>query len=87
MERLIEGVKLNFEIARNSNFDSFRKELIAPLPEAFENDKLLRKWILSKVHTMHHISGTCKMGSINDEFSVVDKYAKVIGLVKKFLII
>ena len=80
MERLIEGVKLNFEIARNSNFDSFRKELIAPLPEAFENDKLLRKCILSKVHTMHHISGTCKMGSINDEFSVVDKYAKVIGI-------
>ena len=40
---MIEGVKFNFEIARNSNFDSFRKDRIAPLPEALEDDKLLKK--------------------------------------------
>jgi len=79
-QRMIEGVKFNFEIARNSNFDSFRKDLIAPLPEALEDDKLLKKWISSKVHTMHHISGTCKMGNTDDDFSVVDKHGKVIGI-------
>ena len=79
-ERLIKGIKLNYEIARNSKFDPFRGELIEPLPEALEDEKLLRHWINSKVHTMHHISGTCKMGSEDDENAVTNKYGKVHGI-------
>ena len=79
-ERLIKGIKLNYEIARNSKFDPFRGDLIEPLPEALEDEKLLRYWINSKVHTMHHISGTCKMGSEDDENAVTNKYGKVHGI-------
>ncbi len=39
LEKLIEGVKFNFEIARNRNFDSFRDDLIEPIPEALEDEK------------------------------------------------
>ena len=77
---MIEGVKFNYEIARHHNFDSFRNELIAPMPEALEDDGLLVKWINSNVHTMHHISGTCKMGSTKDNLSVVNEFGKVIGI-------
>jgi choline dehydrogenase len=80
LQRLIEGVKFNFEIARNSNFDSFRGDLIEPIGQALEDEKILIKWIKSKVHTMHHISGTCKMGIESDDFAVVDKHAKVFGI-------
>ena len=80
VKRLIEGVKFNYEIARNSNFDTFRGDLIEPVPEALEDEKILIHWIKSKVHTMHHISGTCKMGEESDEMAVVDKYGKVHGL-------
>ena len=79
-ERLINGIKLNYEIARNSKFDSFREDLIEPFPEALEDEKLLRYWINSKVHTMHHISGTCKMGSEDDENAVTNKHGKVHGI-------
>ena len=77
---MIEGVKFNYEIARNSNFDNFRGELIEPIPEALEDQSILINWIKSKVHTMHHISGTCKMGKESDEMAVVDKYGKVHGI-------
>jgi len=80
LDRMIEGVKFNYEIARHNNFDSFRNELIAPVPEALEDEGLLIKWINSNVHTMHHISGTCKMGSLKDNLSVVDKFGRVIGI-------
>ncbi len=80
LERLIEGVKFNFEIARNRNFDSFRGDLIEPIPEALEDEKILIQWIKSKVHTMHHISGTCKMGNESDELAVVNRYGKVHGI-------
>ena len=80
LQRLIEGVKFNFEIARNSNFDSFRGDLVEPIPQALEDEKILIKWIKSKVHTMHHISGTCKMGNESDDFAVVNKHAKVFGI-------
>tara|TARA_B100002019_G_C21232857_1_gene581076 strand:+ start:26 stop:583 length:558 start_codon:yes stop_codon:yes gene_type:complete len=80
VKRLIEGVKFNYEIARNSNFDNFRGELIEPIPEALEDQSILINWIKSKVHTMHHISGTCKMGKESDEMAVVDKYGKVHGI-------
>ena len=80
LKRLIEGAKFNYEIARNGHFDSFRGDLIEPIPEALENEKILIDWIKSKVHTMHHISGTCKMGKETDEMAVVDKFGKVHGI-------
>tara|TARA_B110000196_G_scaffold135132_1_gene117128 strand:+ start:195 stop:1775 length:1581 start_codon:yes stop_codon:yes gene_type:complete len=80
LDRMIEGVKFNYEIARHHNFNSFRNELIAPMPEALEDDGLLVKWINSNAHTMHHISGTCKMGSTKDNLSVVDEFGRVIGI-------
>jgi len=40
----------------------------------------LDQWLLRNVSTMHHISGTCKMGPVSDALAVVDQYGRVHGL-------
>ena len=45
------------------------------LDENSQND-----WLLRNVYTQHHSSGTCKMGTSDDEMAVVDQYCRVFGL-------
>ena len=40
----------------------------------------LDQWLLRNVSTMHHISGTCKMGPVSDALAVVDQYGRMHGL-------
>ena len=44
-----------------------------------ENICPLDNWLLRNVSTMHHISGTCKMGSSSDTMAVVDQHGRVHG--------
>ena len=44
------------------------------------DDNNLNSWIRTNVDTFHHISGTCKMGLINDPTSVVDQFGNVKGV-------
>ena len=53
---------------------------IAPRENVINNDELLDQWMLENVQTMHHISGTCKMGPRSDEQAVVNQYGSVYGI-------
>ena len=44
------------------------------------SDDDLDQWIRQNVTTMHHISGTCKMGPSSDDQAVVNQFGKVHGI-------
>ena len=54
--------------------------LIAPTPDALDSDELLTRYIMERVGTSHHASGTCKMGPDRDGMAVLDQYGRVKGV-------
>ena len=54
-------------------------ELIAPRPDILGSDPELTEFIMERVGTSHHASGTCKMGPDSDSMAVLDQYGRVKG--------
>ncbi len=82
LQRLREGVRLADQIVRSPSFDGMVASRIAPQENVINNNDLLDKWMLENVQTMHHISGTCKMGPRSDKQAVVNQYGSVYGINK-----
>ena len=79
LKRLREGVRLADKIAKAPSFTSSIVGRLSPDETTINDDDLLDKWMLENVLTMHHISGTCKMGPRSDEEAVVDQHGLVYG--------
>ena len=79
LERLRDGVRLADEIAKAPSFENMVVGRISPTEKVLENNDLLDNWMLENVLTMHHISGTCKMGPSTDKMAVVNQYGSVYG--------
>ena len=72
-------VRLTREIFAQHAFDRYRGREIQP-GEQVRTDAEIDAFIREKVESAFHPSCTCKMGSVSDPVSVVDKEARVIGL-------
>ena len=79
LKRLREGVRLADKIAKAPSFTHNVFARLSPYETTINNDDLLDRWMLENVLTMHHISGTCKMGPKSDAEAVVDQYGVVYG--------
>ena len=79
LKRLREGVRLADKIAKAPSFTDTIVARLSPDEITLNNDDLLDRWMLENVLTMHHISGTCKMGPKSDAEAVVDQYGLVYG--------
>ena len=79
LQRLREGVRLADKIAEAPSFTDSLVARLSPDETTINNDDLLDQWMLENVLTMHHISGTCKMGPKSDEEAVVAQYGLVYG--------
>lgn len=79
-ERLRAGVRINVKLGAHPQFRDILGALVDPAPEIIESDDALDEWMLKNATTMHHISGTCKMGPSTDESAVVDQYGCVHGV-------
>ena len=79
LKRLREGVRLADKIAKAPSFTDTIVARLSPDEITINNDDLLDRWMLENVLTMHHISGTCKMGPKSDAEAVVDQYGVVYG--------
>jgi choline dehydrogenase len=53
---------------------------LEPSDQALVSDEALDNWLLHRVTTTQHISGTCKMGPASDPLAVVDQHCRVHGL-------
>ena len=78
--RLRESVRICLELAEREPLSEFIAELVEPTSDDLVSDDSLDEWMLRKVSTSHHVSGTCKMGPDSDAMAVVDQYARVHGL-------
>jgi len=80
LRRLRDGLKLNMELAKEENFRGVIGELVHPAPGIADDEDALNLWIRRNVGTMHHASGTAKMGPDSDLMAVVDQYGRVKGV-------
>jgi choline dehydrogenase len=78
-DRLREGVRTCLRIGNSHQFNQIIQGCMDPTPCDLESDSALDSWMMRKVATSHHISGTCKMAPSNDPMGVVDQYGKVYG--------
>lgn len=78
--RMREAVRLCVNIGSQTPYQDIIDELIAPTADELESDESLTKYIMERVGTSHHASGTCKMGPDSDELAVLDQYGRVKGV-------
>lgn len=76
---MIEGVKKAREILSANEFKQYQSREIGPGPDVQTDDEILR-FIRKKSETIYHPIGTCKMGNVDDESTVVDPNLKVKGI-------
>ena len=80
LRRLRETVRICVEMGYSNNFKEIINSLVSPSEKIADDDEELDKWMKQTVNTGHHISGTCKMGPIEDNMSVVDQDGKIHNL-------
>ena len=80
LERLRDGVRLCFQLSEHSSYQNIIKDVVTPSASEMASDDELDQWIRQNVTTMHHISGTCKMGPSSDDQAVVNQFGKVHGI-------
>ena len=77
IKRLIEGLKIVRKIGNSTAFDLFGAEFFdKPFPLCehlqMDTDAYLECFVKSLTTTDHHLVGSCKMGPVYDQMSVVD---------------
>ena len=79
-ERVREVVRLCAEIGNNPAFADLIDRRLDPEDADLETDEALTDWLMRRVQTGHHVSGTCRMGPASSVDSVVDGKGRVHGL-------
>jgi choline dehydrogenase-like flavoprotein len=79
-ERLREAVHIGVDILKHESFENIVENLIEPTEEDLVSDDTLDQWMLSHVWIGQHLSGTCKMGPVDDQMAVVDQHGRVHGI-------
>jgi choline dehydrogenase len=80
LRRMREGVRLCLRIAEDEEYRRILRERVDPSDADLASEAALDRWMLRKVRTSHHVSGTAKMGAPGDSLSVVDQQGRVHGV-------
>jgi 5-(hydroxymethyl)furfural/furfural oxidase len=82
--RLRDGVRRALEIADHPAFAAIAEKVLVGdtgrEKEEFVEDAQVDEWLQAKCGEPSHVSGTCRMGRVDDARSVVDPDCRVIGV-------
>ncbi len=78
--RMANSIRLSIELAAHRSFEGILGERTDPTDEILASEDATDEWMYRTVSTMHHISGTCKMGPVTDAGAVVDQRLRVHGI-------
>ena len=78
LNTIFEGFKIIDKIFQSPTFKD-KTELYFPKREELNDKEKLKKYIYRSLFEIYHPTGTCKMGDIQKEDTVVDSNLKVIG--------
>ena len=78
--RMREAVRICLDLAQHEDISGIIEERFQPTDADLESDDALDEWMMRKVTTSHHVSGTCKMGPASDPMAVVDQRGRVYGI-------
>lgn len=76
---MIEGVRRARKILAAPSFAKYKSWEVGPGPEAQSDEEILA-FIRNKSETIYHPIGTCRMGDVEDNMTVVDSQLKVKGI-------
>lgn len=79
-QRMREGVRLTVELLHSQAFKGVVAERTVPTDTHLASDAALDNWMYTNLGTAIHMSGSCKMGPVDDMTAVVDQYGRVHGL-------
>jgi choline dehydrogenase len=79
VERMLEGLRLAYEMATSAPLADEIRELLFPLPEDMADDEALETWLRQNVSTGFHAVGTAPMGGDGDPHAVLDQGLAVRG--------
>lgn len=80
VERMLEGIRLAYDLATSAPLSDEIRELLFPLPEDMADDAALEAWLRQNVSTGFHAVGTAPMGVDGDPSAVLDEGLAVRGL-------
>jgi choline dehydrogenase len=78
--RMASGVRLAYDVARESNIRAIASAVLAPVPDDFRNERALHGYLISTVTSHFHTAGTVAMGRPIDPMAVVDDRCRVFGI-------
>jgi choline dehydrogenase len=78
--RMREAIRICVQFAEHPDCRAMLGERVDPPEAALESDEALDEWLMRRIRTSHHSSGTCKMGPASDVMAVVDQHGRVHGL-------
>jgi len=79
IKAFIDAVNLVRNLVKMPSFERIVESEIFPGPTVQQNDEI-ENWIRQNVATAYHPGGTCRMGRIEDDSTVVDSKLRVKGL-------
>jgi choline dehydrogenase len=80
VQRMMEGIRLAYELATTSPLSDEIRELVFPGPEDVAEDASLEAWLRANVSTGFHGVGTVPMGRDGDPNAVLDQRLAVRGI-------
>ena len=80
LERMRKAVQLAVRLSEHHVFKDMIIGRVSPSDADLASDDALDSWLLRNAGTLHHSSGTCRMGPASDPMTVVDQYGRVHGL-------
>jgi len=72
-------IRLTREIMAQPSMDEYRGDEIQPGHDIL-SDEQIDEWVLDNIESAYHPSGSCKMGTEDDDMAVVDPSCKVRGI-------